>query len=599
MGKKIPEEELAKIAAKYDVLKDFIKNERNVYNAIMKRGLISKLCKHMKRGYRQVVTNEELAESASKYNDLKEFQIKEKKNYGLIAKRGLIEQLCSHMKRRKIDRSVDELAEVASKYDVLNEFRKKEPHAYSSIVNRGLLKQLCGNMKRRVVVIDDDSEKELERRKKISTTNTILTKDICQQIAKEYKYRSDFRKHSPREYWAAQRHGWLNDVCKHMKPKANGFKRKIYVFKFSDGYAYVGLAQDPKVRYNQHLNGEGKTPILPHIKATGATFEYEILTDWIHKDIAGQVEDAYIKKFAAEGWKMLNTQKGGGLGGTTKLYTDRRLQRESMKYKYIEDFRENSPGCYYYIRSHNLLDKYCSHMKFNKAPNYYWTLERVVAIVPECKTRNTLRLKYPGAYKVLSDAGLLDEYYPQKISRKEEWTLEKSLSIVPLCKTRMEIHDKYPGAYLALLSAGLLDKLVLLNKGLSKEVHMARIAECNSRSDLYFKYQSTYNWALRKGLLDSLFESKVHERTYEEKLEIIKSCKSRKELEDKYGAVYKWALKNKVLDVYLPLVKQGFTDEERIKLITRCSSRGELHNKHRSVWRWAKENGLLDKYFPK
>lgn len=82
---------------------------------------------------------------------------------------------------------------------------------------------------------------------------------------------------------------------------------------------------------------------------------------------------------------------------------------------------------------------------------------------------------------------------------------------------------------------------------------MARIAECNSRSDLYFKYQSTYNWALRNGMLDSLYKSKVHYRTYEEKMDVIKGCATRRELREKYGRVYSWALKQPgLLDKYFP-----------------------------------------------
>ena len=60
MGKKIPEEQLAAIASKYTVLKEFADNEPNAYRRIRERGLFDKLCGHMKRAYRKPLSEEDL-----------------------------------------------------------------------------------------------------------------------------------------------------------------------------------------------------------------------------------------------------------------------------------------------------------------------------------------------------------------------------------------------------------------------------------------------------------------------------------------------------------------------------------------------------------
>lgn len=380
----------------------------------------------------------------------------------------------------------EEKAAITSKYDVLQEFRTKEKKLYNALSRRKLIGKWCSHMKRACV------------------PPGTRDKEHCHAAALRYETRTDFFNGARHEYCTAQRHGWLDEICAHMVPKANWYKRKIYVFTFSDGYAYVGLTHDPERRRIEHLC-ENYSAVFKHVKDTGASYEFEVLTDWLSITDAGKIEDEYIQRYADEGWKMLNQKKGGSLGGKKEtFYTHERLVAEIGKYEYYEDFVKHSRKYYNYLLRVHLLEQYTSVLKHRTTPLGFWTIEQ-------------------------------------------------SISAAKQCETRMELNKKYPGAYEVLREAGLLKNLLPLNKGLPKEVHMARIAECNSRSDLYFKYQSTYNWALRNEMLDSLYKSKVHYRTYEEKMNIIKNCATRRELREKYGRVYHWALKQPgLLDKYFP-----------------------------------------------
>lgn len=423
------------------------------------------------------------------------------------------------------------IVEVTSRYDVLKEFREKEKKLYAALVGRGEIDKWCVHMKRGGV------------------PPGTYSKERCQQMSLLYKTRTEFAFGSKGEYWAAQRHGWLDEICTHMVPGSNWYRRKIYAFTFSDGYAYVGLSHDPHKRRIQHIS-EKSSPVFKHIQSTGASHEFRELTDWLSVDIAGETEDNFIREYAADGWKMLNTQAGGSLGGNKKtFYTHERLVAEIAKYDTLIDFRKKSHKYYSYLVREHLVDKYCSNLKRRQTKPRYWTFERSKSVAAQCSSRMELLKKYPGAYNVLYRAGRLDE------------CIQKAVS--------------FP-----------------------KEIHMARMKECSSRSELYYKYQSTYNWALRNGMLDSFCASKVHYRTYEENLDIIKSCTSRHELMVKYGRVYKWGLKNNLLDEYLPLEPTGLTEEEKIRIISTCKTRGELHDKYRHIHKWAKDNNLLEKYFP-
>lgn len=341
------DEELADIASRYDDIAVFFKKEKSAYDAMVSRGLLKELCSHMKR---KVVprTEEELAAIAKGYDDLTKFRKEQKNAYAAMQRRGLIDKLCGHMQHNmRTDYTREELAAIASGYHDLSVFRKEQRYPYFAIVRRGLVDELCGHMKR--AFHTDYTEKELisiakkyktrdEFHKKdggaylaahrrgilddvcshmeeVRRPKGFYTKEYCHSVALEYRTRGEFQKGDRNTYNHAFQEGWLDDICGHMEVVGNWMRRKIYAFTFSDGYAYIGLSFDPEHRRRRHTDVEKKkSAVYKHIEETGASYEFKILTDWLDIDIVGKMEDDYIKKYAAEGWKMLNRVKGGALG---------------------------------------------------------------------------------------------------------------------------------------------------------------------------------------------------------------------------------------------------------------------------------------------
>lgn len=390
------EEELREAASRYTEIKEFRKKEHRIYGVILKRGLLDKLCKHMKRAHRNNITNEELAEIAFRYDTLLEFSQKEASTYSLICSRGLQDQLFKHMKLGHARKSSkEELAAIAAKYDNLAEFSKKEYRTYAIMQKRGYVKELCAHMKRGHK--DGYTNEELAeiakryqthqdfKKNDYSALVTIRARGLFDQLCGHLKF-GHSRKRSDEElaeiasrydnikeflekehsiYMTIHSRGLLDKLCGHMKRSANLSKRKIYAFTFSDGYAYVGLTRDVKRRYSEHTTGNKKeTPILKHIRETGATFDFNVLTDWLSIDIAGEIEEEYIKRYKAEGWKMLNKARGGSLGGLRG-----RLQQRILN----------------------------QHLE----------------IITLCSSRSELSHKYPVTYRWCIKNHCLDEYFPK------------------------------------------------------------------------------------------------------------------------------------------------------------------------------------------
>ena len=440
-------EKLAAIAKGYDDLKLFRKEQSVAYAAMQRKGLIDKLCGHMKRRTRPDYTDEELTEIANRYDDLTLFEKEQRQPYFAIQRRGLLEKLCGHMKRNMRKAYADEeIRRRALKYKTRDEFRRKDGGAYLAAHRRGILDNVCSHME------------EVRRPK------GFYSKGYCHVIALGYKTRGEFQKGDVYAYNLSFNEGWLDDICGHMKAAGNNLSRRlVYVYTFPDGYAYVGLTDDVKRRKYEHLHKLSKkkiSPVFRHIKETGLSYEYKELTGWLDADTAAKVEDEYIKKYKADGWKMLNRMRGGGLGdpGSGKR-KDKVIQAIVSQYEYVEDFREREPEIYGDLCESRQFGKFCSGLKRRKKQPGYWILERAVAVMPECETAAEFRKTYRQAYKIVKEAGCLDGYYPKPVNHNFKWTLENCATVARYCETKTEFRKKHRRAYERLLKEGLLDEL--------------------------------------------------------------------------------------------------------------------------------------------
>ena len=384
-------------------------------------------------------SEEYLAAVAARYDSIKELVEKEDTIYKAIKRYGLYKKLCGHMQRERTEGyTYEELAETAAKYDDLMEFKKDEPRVYSIIYQRGLYKELCKHMK---------------RGKKVKYTDEELA-----EIASKYNDEKLFYTEHKGAFLAIYKRGLLDKLCGHMEKRGSWFKRKIYVFEFVDGCAYVGLSRRPEKRYKEHVKEKKNSAVFEHIQESGAAFEFKILTDWLEKDDAARLEEQYRKQYAANGWKMLNRVRGGSLGSSPVAYTEPEIQKVAKQYNDIFDFKKSAPNYYRYLRRHKLLDKYCSHMHRRPITNEERknaAAAKYAEVIASCKTSGELYKKSLEAYKWLHKHHRLYEFYPKE---KLYLTDEERMVIIKSCKTRGELQKKSPREYKWLQRHSRLDE---------------------------------------------------------------------------------------------------------------------------------------------
>lgn len=70
--------------------------------------------------------------------------------------------------------------------------------------------------------------------KKERKNRNCWNKERCTEEALKYEKRSEFKRNSAGAYNSCENHGWVDELCFHMKSFGNRFNRLVYVYEFND-----------------------------------------------------------------------------------------------------------------------------------------------------------------------------------------------------------------------------------------------------------------------------------------------------------------------------------------------------------------------------
>jgi len=194
------------------------------------------------------------------------------------------------------------------------------------------------------------------------------TYEMIKQESSKYHHKIDFIKNSPSAYNAARKRNIVEEVCSHMEPLGDSYRRIVYSYEFADNYVYVGLTSNKNRRHLQHMNDK-KGPVYNHRNKTNLIPVHKIISNgYISHKQAQKLEKETIENYRKYGWLLLNSTAPGGLGGHTLKWTEDSLREEALKYKTRKEMSEKSGKAYSTIRKRNLLHL-LSHMDWILNPN--------------------------------------------------------------------------------------------------------------------------------------------------------------------------------------------------------------------------------------
>jgi hypothetical protein len=288
------------------------------------------------------------------------------------------------------------------------------------------------------------------------------SKEACKKEALKYMYRIDFKKNSKGAYPASRINGWLDEICSHMIPKGNKFKRLIYRFIFSDNYCYVGLTYDPERRRKDHLTKFNSSVYL-HIIQTGLNPIFEKLTEYLDIENAKIQEEYWKLKSEEQGYFILNKYKTGALGSIETKWTKENCKKEALKYEYRTEFRKYSERAYMTAFHNGWLDEICLHLKYKYES---WTKDKCKEEALKYNSRTDYFFGSSGSWDNARRNGWLDEICSHMIELKKPnnyWTLDKCKEEAMKYKTKSELRKNCPRAHCVLYENKLLNEIFQKN----------------------------------------------------------------------------------------------------------------------------------------
>lgn len=228
-------------------------------------------------------------------------------------------------------------------------------------------------------------------------------------------------------------------------------KRLIYSFEFSDNSVYIGLTSNPKKRKTQHLNSKNNTTVFRHFTKTKLLPTFLIKSKFLNEKLAAFNEMKILEKYKRNGWKILNLNKTGSLGGRSELFwTKKRVLINAKKFLSKSEWSLKSSGAYDAALKKGWHRLATRHMKRPVNCRLKWTLLLCQKESKKYKTRSEWKSKSYGSYQAAQTYGWLNKcsnHMKYLVKPKNYWNFKRCLIDSKKHKNRSEWCKKSKGAY--------------------------------------------------------------------------------------------------------------------------------------------------------
>lgn len=175
-------------------------------------------------------------------------------------------------------------------------------------------------------------------------------------------------------------------------------------------------------------------------------------------------------KFKGEGWTLVNSKAGGGLGGSHLVWTKEATRAEAAKYETRGEFQTGNESAYNAALKYDWLEEFFADYpnqgySLNKVPDGWWTLERLKEIANTFRYRDEMAKMLPGAHDAALNLGVLNKIFShhenQGYKKRGYGMIDYHFCelIVRGCGTRSEFKEQDPVAYNRARKQAWLDEL--------------------------------------------------------------------------------------------------------------------------------------------
>ena len=392
----------------------------------------------------------------------------------------------------------EEVFQIAKLYEYKVDFMKNDRGAYDAALRNKWL---------------DNFNWFLDGIKRTGERHRKWNYETCFKEASKYKTRGEFGTKSTRAYWIAYQNGWIDDYDWLIDKRLDLFDGKIdcvYAYEFPEWHTvYVGrtLIERKIDRDREHLYVRNDAVARFAMKHSIEVPIPIYLEDYLTIKEGVEKECFWIKMYKEHGWNLLNSKKGGSIGGLGKgKWNYKTCMAEAKKYKTLKDFLVNSTGAYQKALKNKWIKEYVWLEDNIRHRKEYYTYEKCKELALKYTSTIEFRKKQYCAYNVAKDNNWLDDF--TWLRKRVMWTEKSLLEEAKKYKTRSMFAKEKPGAYEYAIKHSLLDNCVWFDE-LKKPNGYWTYEKCLEESKKY-KYRGdyrtgsygSYKVAFRNGWID-------------------------------------------------------------------------------------------------
>jgi hypothetical protein len=435
-------EQCHSVALKYKTRSEFAKNDGGAYNAAFKRGWLDEVCSHMSYGamwlgvqyiHRYLIAREVKYIAEKRFKEESDvaryaFDFYLPDQNIIIEHHGTQHLIGWYGKGHK----GDDLKAIQNRDEIKRSWAKVKGIFYIEIGNweykteNDLITLLDKRINNFVAGFKPQIRKLTEEEIEKIASRIKWTKEACHIEALKYETRADFFAQSLSAYSAANRRGWLDDICSHMvlqrnpndtwktkeacMAEAKKYRFKTQFLKEASGCAWACRVNGWYQEVTAHMEDGRKLSIEKNRKWT--------------KDACIEAAKKYSSRstFAKGNGSAWNAARVNGwldeVCAHMKLKIDHGkwstfdvCKKEAEKYFTRSEFNKKAPGAYASAKKNGWSEDICSHMP--QVPN--WSSKDTVAKeASKYQKRSQFENGSPGAYNVARKNRWLDEFFPKK-----------------------------------------------------------------------------------------------------------------------------------------------------------------------------------------
>lgn len=280
-----------------------------------------------------------------------------------------------------------------SEYGSLGEWRKAKPNDYAQARRLDILGIICEHFG--------------WDKPKVKKPFGYWTKEKCIESARKYKTKTKWRNGCPSSSTAADRNGWVDECCTHMKELIK-----------PNGYWTLERCMEEALKYNGRWEWQ---------KNHSSSYSVAKINKWLDK--------------CCEHMEVFS--KPSGYWNNKVL-----ILEEAKKYNFASDFEKGSKDAYSAARRYGWYEEATEHMGMKIKPRGYWNdKEKCKEKIALCTSKEELKERFPSVSSSIRRNGWYYELTSHFDNENFIWTREGLLEEANKYKTTTEFNKGSNGAY--------------------------------------------------------------------------------------------------------------------------------------------------------